>query len=264
MNNRNFFKDFYYSLFKFDYYKNFINQNFGKSIAFITLFSLIISVFNGISFLFSLNSFANDLNTVIEKQIPHFTFDKGELNFENSKDMPLIYNDGEDNIIIDTRDNTDKSILDEYDAGILITKNKIVQKQNSQTKVTDLSEFKDLSFSKEDLYQYVPYIKALSPVLAIFIFIGVIIAYLFYALLLSLLGLIFNSVNKSNLTYSQIFNLSIYSLTLILFLEFLPLGAITSISFIQNVPIYIVFLVSGFYLFMSIKKLNSNKITLEK
>ena len=206
-----FFSRIYYSIAGFDKYRYFLRQSTGKAVVYLLLITLVLGVITLIPAVNEYNRMMDEFIANFDSMIPDFTFANGKL--EVSGNMPIILDDGGTTIVIDTSPNAEEEILDEYDTVMLITSDKIIQKNYVDRTDTSLSSLQGLSLTRDTLKQSLPIVKPLG--IFIFIFGG-----LFYicskfisALIVSLIGLVINSIRNTQLSYRSIFKLSVYSLT---------------------------------------------------
>ena len=208
----NVFKKFYKNLIDFKSYRYFHKETMGRAFLYLLLITLIFGGIISAKTAYNYNTGVSKVITYFNDKVPDFTLENGELNVD--ADMPIKNVSGNDIMIIDTTNDTSESILDNYDTGILITKDKMIQKKSSlQTTVTQFSSLGNLKLTKAMLKSYIPLLKIGSVFIVGFMLIGFYLSKLFSALLISLIGLIFNSAMDTKLDYGNIYKFSIYSLT---------------------------------------------------
>ncbi len=214
--NMGFFSRIYYSMAGFGRYRYFLRQSTGKAVVYLLLITLVLGVITLIPTVHEYNKVVDGLIANFDSKIPDFSFANGKL--EVSGKMPIIIDDGGATIIIDTTPNAEESILDVYDSVMLITSDRIIQKNYVNKRVTELNTLQGVVLTRDSVKQILPLMKAL--IIFIFIFGGIffICGKFISALFISLIGLIINSARKTNLSYRSIFKISVYSLTLPLFL----------------------------------------------
>lgn len=250
------------SITNISYYNIFIKESLGRAFLYLFLLSLLVSFISTIIISYNTNEGLKYLKEY-SKSIPYFEFNNGELNV--SGDMPLTYTDPDDNspIIIDTSGKTDESILNQYDEAVLILKNKLIIKKDSiEKREINFSEIKELNFDKNTLEQFIPNMKLIINIvviIAVIIFmpIWLFITCSFTALILSLLGLIIKSITKKEISFNDIYIISIYSLTLPLIIKHV---------LVLNLPFVIPFFwliyygIAVFYIYKAISKTGSYDI----
>lgn len=209
-----FAKKFINSLYNFKAYNVFIKQSMGKSILYLLILCVCLSTISNIFLAVSFNTTVNEVQDVIKNEVPNFTFNNHKLHVEG--EMPIKVEEGNSLIIIDTENDVKTSMLDNYQKGLIITKDKMIQKENnSKISTYDFKQFEDASFTKADVLPLVTTIKNISiPLMFIFFplfsFIGKLISSF---VVMAIGGLIINSILNKNLKYSECAKLGMYSLT---------------------------------------------------
>ncbi|MFL0245601.1 DUF1189 domain-containing protein [Candidatus Clostridium stratigraminis] len=195
------------------HYQDVLKESTGKAILYLLLISLILGFIGSIRGAFDANKGISEFIQIFNVNCPNFELKNGELSVDGN--MPIVLSDDQDNyIVIDTTNNTNPDILDSHSKGILVLKDKMINKKNElQTQVTDFTSFQGFTLDKNTINRFLPYVKAVIP----FIFIGNIIWYflggLLSSLFLALFALIINGIFKVKLKYGQLYSLSIYALT---------------------------------------------------
>jgi len=215
-------KKFINSLYNFKAYNVFFSQSLGKGILYLFLLCLCLSTVNNIFLAFSLNSWVETAQDALDNNVPDFTFSKGQLNVQG--EMPIIFEEENNTLIyIDTENEVDASVLDNYTSGIILTKDKMIQKENSMKVTTvNLKDMKDFSFDKSDV----------SPLLSTLKTVGTILMFIFFPIfsfvsrllvggfvIMGLGGLIISAILKKNFKYTECVKLGLYSLTVPFIIE---------------------------------------------
>jgi hypothetical protein len=208
----NFFTRIYYSMAGFDNYRYFLRQGTGKAVVYLLLLAMSIGIISYIPVLGTFNTAIDGVISSFDSAVPDFTLSDGELHVKGN--MPVKLGESEYPVIIDTSDSPDESILEDYDSAILITKDKMIQKTYVNRQVTNLSVFKGFTLTKADIKEALPMMKPLGIFFFMFGIILFICAKFINALIVSLIGMIINSVRKTKLSYQSIFKISAFSLTL--------------------------------------------------
>jgi hypothetical protein len=155
-----------------------------------------------------------------QQSAPEFRFENGELTVD--AEMPIVFKEPEGNAIyiIDTSGGTGMEALEDYNEGMVITRDTAVVKQNRyQQRVINLRELGGLRFNKASLGSWLPYLKALVFLILFFGWIGFICAKLLSGLWVALIGLIVFSVMKLKEPFGRIYKMAIYALTLPILLK---------------------------------------------
>lgn len=235
-----FFSRIYYSIAGFSKYRYFLRQGTGKAVVYLLLITLVLGVITFIPAVNEYNKIMDELIANFDSKIPDFEFANGKL--EVSGKMPIIIDDGGVTIVIDTSPDAEEAILEQYDTVMLITSDKIIQKNYVDKTVTNLSTLQGVVLSRESIKQVLPIMKPIG--IFVFIFGGIffICGKFISAFIVSLAGIIISSIRKTNLSYRSIFKISVYSLTL-------PLLLCTVLSLL---PVHIPYLWLIFYIIAAV------------
>lgn len=208
-----FFSRIYKSITDFSFYSFIKKETLGKAFTYLLLLTLLISLVSIIKPIYELNSGIGLISEYFDTEVPYFELKNGELHVEG--EMPIVSEDEDSIMIINTDQDVDESVLADYDRGVLILKDRLINKQNkSQTREYKFSQLKDFTINKYDVEKYIPYLKSISIFIIIFLPLFTFLGKLFSTLFISLLGLIVNSVAGSKLEYADIYKIGIYSITL--------------------------------------------------
>ncbi|GEM_PF-315945 len=196
-----------------EHYENVLKEATGKAILYLLLISLLLGAIGSIRGSIEANNTISEFMKIYNDNCPNFELINGELSVEGS--MPMVLSDDEDNyIIIDTTNSTNPDVLDSHNQGILILKDKMIQKKNQlQTQVTEFKSLQELTINKDIAYSYLPYAKIIIPFIFIVNIVGYFLGGLLSSLFLALFALIINGIFKTRLKYGQLYSLSIYALT---------------------------------------------------
>lgn len=259
MNNTRlgFFQRIYYSIAGFKNYKLFISQKTGKTVVYLLLLSLFLGLIGLIQPFTEYNKIVNDVITSFDKAVPDFTFEYGKLSVKG--DMPIIYNEGGQTFIIDTSGNTDESILSKYDIAVLITQDKMIQKNYANNHVTDFSMLQGFRLTKESVKRMLPLMKGFSILIFIILPPFVIAGRFISALIASIIGMIINSAKNINLPYRDIFAISAHSLTAPLIIG--TLLDFTGIPMLLSTLIY--YIISGIYIWGALNSIKKQSTTFQ-
>lgn len=208
----NIFKRFFYSITSFDKYRLFLRQNTGKAVVYLLLLSILVSLAILIPSSILYNKIMGDFISNFDSQVPDFTFSGGRLQVYG--EMPIVIDNGAYPIVIDTSADAEERILKEYDIIMLITSDKIIQKNYVDKAVTNLSAFQGMTLTRDDIAEILPIMQPLGKVIFVLIGIAFVCGKFLSAFIVSLIGLIINSTAKTNLSYRNIFKISVYSMTM--------------------------------------------------
>lgn len=214
MNNTkiNIFMRFFYSITSFDKYRLFLRQGTGKAVLYLLFLTILISLAIYIPANIQYNNIIGDFIANFDSKVPDFTFSGGRLQVYG--EMPIVIDDGAYPIVIDTSEGAEERILKEYDIIVLITSDKIIQKNYVEKSATSLSTLQGMTLTRDDIANILPIMQPFGKVMFVLMGIGFVCGKFLSALIVSLIGLILNSAAKTNLSFRSIFKISVYSMTL--------------------------------------------------
>jgi hypothetical protein len=209
----NFFVRVRESITDFGAYKRFAAEPFNKAFGYLALLVLVL----GLPFLiYTATRFHSGINKAADlfrQSCPDFTFENGELTVHAA--MPIIIQDGDSYMVVDTTGGTDEGVLEDYESGMFLSQTRAVIKQNRyETREVDLSQLKELTVTKADVEEWLPGLKAFSVFIVVFGLVYMLSAKLLGAVIMGLICLLLATVQKAELTYGSSIAISIYALTL--------------------------------------------------
>lgn len=204
---------FYNSITRLEAYKYFLRQSLGKAFLYLFLISIPLAAISGFRTLYDFNVGINDAASYVRTDFPNFVLKNGEL--EVNAEMPYVVEKNEKEIIIiDTRDKVDETILNDYDSGIFISKYGLDYKKSAfETRKIDFASLKGVTFTKDNILKWLPYLKWLTLLIIFFGFFFYIIGKLISALFVSICGIVIAKVLKHKIRFGNLYKLSIYCLT---------------------------------------------------
>lgn len=241
-------KKFINSLYNFKAYNVFFNHSVGKGILYLFLLCLCLSTIGNIFAGFRINTALNTAQDTIDNNMPDFSFNNGQLSVDG--EMPIVIHENKTIFYIDTENDVDPSVLDNYSDGILLTKDKMIQKQNNvQIQTLDLKQMQSFSFNKADISPALKGIKTFIIILRfifypLFSFIGKLASSF---VIMGLGGLILNAILNKKLKYMDCVKLGMYSLTVPIILNVIKgiIGIQISYFFILYYGIALLYLFLG-------------------
>lgn len=247
----NFFKKLSYSITDIRRYPDMMLQGVGKAFAYLLLFTLLFGTLNSIAVSYQVKQSIGKFTADLKNNLPDFTFENGELNVKEK--MPIVI-DGSKNdvVIIDTTGKTEEDVLHPYESGMLILKDRLIAKRNTtETRIISFSDFKELSFTRKDVIDFLPYLTWIAPLIGILAWVGFFIGKMLSALFLTIINLIVSNIRKANLRFSQLYSLSMYSLSLPILLDIIFKLFHSNLI---NVVYYLIALVYGWLVIGYVKK----------
>ena len=242
-------KSFIYSFTSFDKYRMLLRESTGKAVGYLILLTLLLSIVLYVPLGIQLSGIFDTVSVYITENLPDFTFSGGQLSVD--AEMPIVIEGSGTAVVIDTTPGAEDRILNQYDSVMLITSDNIIQKNYVNRQDIPLSIYQGFNMTKDTLIASVPMLK---PILIIgFIFAGIffVIGKFISALVVSLIGKIANSSAKTNLSYRNIFKISIYAMTLPMII-----GTVLNVLNIAVPLLWVLFYIgSGVYVFGAINSI---------
>ena len=242
---RIFFEEIWRSISGFKFYKDVKSFSVGKSIKYILLFILLISLVLTIRYSYGFGAGLNIAVEWMKKNLPVIEIQNGIA----SVDVEQPYKVSQDDmvVIIDTTGKT--SSLDGYKKGVLLMKDKVLYKESDvKTEIYNLADVKSLKIDQN----FMNTVKnnavwIIFPFMFAGIYIYLAVARFLQIFLFSLVTIFTAAVTKTQLTYTQIFSIGAYAVT-----ASMILGGIAAL-FMRVIPgigwvycgIYITYLVMG-------------------
>ena len=226
-----FFKKVKYSICNIEKYPEMATEGIGKALTYIAKLVVILAIVLSIWTLYQTYQMIREGTTYLENQFPDFSYSDGTLTV-NSEDIITIDNEQFGRIIVDTSTDSEETInqylnsINEYGAGALILKNRVVLKnitmvgEISYNYKESLDSINLTAFNKQDVVNYVNDGQINSLYFSIFITLFIygfsmyFINTLWYAIIISIVGYFTMWVLKMRMRYVAVFNMTIYALTL--------------------------------------------------
>lgn len=257
-----FFNDLKNSFYNFPEYRKMIKRSYGAAILYAVFFSLILSFIVTIKVGFVLNDGVKEMTNFYNSEVPYFEFHDGELDV----DTELPYSTGDDSgmLYIDTRKEADQTIVDNYEEGFFLFRDKAIQKTAIKTETYEFSQFGAGDFTKDDVDKIYPKIKGYKVIAYIAIYIGYfifsLVSFLALSLIYGLIGLIVNAIFKSKLSFTQLASASIYALTVPKVIKLLVSFTKVEIPYFWLISAIIMI----FYLVMIVKQKDEEMLLIEE
>jgi hypothetical protein len=166
------------------------------------------------------------LSNFIDKQAPQFvsqvpkiTIEKGEVSIEEKQPYYIMLpdcNNSDSNKVAAIIDTTGQiQSLDNTDAFVLLTKNKILSRQSpTEIRMYDLSQVKHFVLEQSTIMRWLDIIKKLlAPILYPFVLASSFIFRIIQSLIYAAIGLAFASWCKTKLPYLSLIRLSVVAMT---------------------------------------------------
>lgn len=209
------------SITKTEGYHTFFREPLGKAILYLLVVSILFAGINSIRIAVGLSNGIDEVVNALATEVPNFEIRDGILIIDAR--MPIIVEDSPDMLfIIDTSGTLDKTVLDDYDNGIFVSQYGFVDKTDGfEVHSYQFSQFGAFSVTKQDVQAWLPLLKWLNIFIIVFSIIFYFIGKLLSAVIVSIGGLIIESIVKHKVGFTDLMKLSIYALTLPMVLKFL-------------------------------------------
>ncbi len=202
------------SIYDFKAYRSFKEKTTGKAFLYLLLLTVIFGGISSINLLYTMDKTFKDMNDTFDRDFPEFTLTENGLEVKGK--MPIISKNKDSFYAIDTTGKIDKSVLNNHEKGIFISKTGIYYKK---------SIFETREYNFESLTQFAPITKSTIKGILSYSWIVMIIAvplYLIYfysgkifsAFIIALLGLVFRGIVQSKEDLGTLFKLGLYAITL--------------------------------------------------
>ena len=231
LKGKGFFKKVKYSVFNIEKYPEMATEGLGKALSYIAKLVVILAIVLSIWTLWQTYQIIKEGVSYLENQFPDFSYSDGILTV-NTEEPITIDNEQFGRIIVDTKTDSEETInqylnsINEYGAGTLILKNRVVLKniamvgEISYNYKESLESINLTTFNKQDVVNYVTGGQINSLYFSIFItlfiysFLFYFINTLWYAIIIGLVGYFTMFMLKMRMRYVAVFNMAIYALTL--------------------------------------------------
>ena len=231
LKGKGFFKKVKYSVFNIEKYPEMATEGLGKALSYIAKLVVILAIVLSIWTLWQTYQIIKEGVSYLENQFPDFSYSDGILTV-NTEEPITIDNEQFGRIIVDTKTDSEETInqylnsINEYGAGTLILKNRVVLKniamvgEISYNYKESLDSINLTTFNKQDVVNYVTGGQINSLYFSIFVTLFIysfsmyFINTLWYAIIIGLVGYFTMFMLKMRMRYVAVFNMAIYALTL--------------------------------------------------
>ena len=243
-------KGFLASTFKPEEYRQVRKK--GMQYGFLYLF-IVILIFTAITSVPVMISMQKTFNKITNEVIDPFEVANGEVELKNGEDFYEKELEGSVFMVDLNAENDNTDQFNKYISGILISKNKIYIKTPNDSVSFNID--KKFSIDDKELKKFMPIMK-IGMILAFFFIIIVnFISYLWVALIVALVGNIAKSIMRVNLSFKELFNMSLYSLTT-------PLLVLLIMNFVyplsSDASTFIIMVLGAITIIRGIKSIKSN------
>lgn len=270
-----FFKKIKIAVFNLEKYSQFALEKTSESLKYLLKLTLLFSLIISLAITYKTTEFINDSKQRIENELPEFQIENNKLTTQSSE--PTILENSkliDYSIVIDSAESITDEKVDEYkdkielyNFGVIFLNDRIIIKNSMTTNnnfetysyedALKLFNYNDNIMNKQDLINKInevkPSVLYISLYLAflIYMFTSYFIATLFETLLLFIMGYFTCKLVNLNLKNNQIYNISIYALTLPILLNtiYIPVKLIADFNIeyfqIMYTTISVIYLVTS-------------------
>lgn len=214
----NFFKLFKWSITEPRFFPLMSHTSLWRSIGYLLGLVLIMAGVFGYRANVDFQERISEITTSLQSELPDFTLKDGK--FKLSSDKPFIRDFDGFVIALDSSGTKDENVLNSYPAGFFVNQDKLVSKQQMEQREFSFKELPEVTVTKADVLQALPMMRwgfaIVWPVMFFLILIEKVISV--YAL--SFFGIALQRIHNINLKYRQIWNMSLFALTLPIVLDF--------------------------------------------
>lgn len=197
---------------------------------------------------------AGGLHAIIDEYVPEFQLKDGVLTMEETYNLDenglLVFVDTEYAWLSEYSSDDIYSLANNYEGVLLIDSEGWVVKSNREVNATSFKQL-GLECSKSDLHGWVKYVYVIMGIVLLLAWLGSAFTFLFGALFVALAGMIIKSVLRVNITFGQVFKLSVYAKTLMVLIK----AVIAAFWVVFGGYAYLSFAVSVVWLFVAMKRI---------
>jgi len=240
-----FFNQIHRSANDFKFYNEVKNFSLSETLKYIFLLVLLVSFAVTVRYGFAAQRGMNILAYWANKNLPVINIQNGLATVDAQQPYKIAIEDGV--LLLDTTGQT--TSLDGYGKGMLLTKDKLLLKQNeAKTVVYSLSKVKSLRIDKnffDMLKRYLPW--AIAPFMLIGLYIYFCIARFLQIFLFSILAFLISALIKAEISYGKVFNICVFAITPSMLLGAMAAFLMKPIAFFGLIysALYIIYLVIG-------------------
>ena len=235
---KTFFQEIVRAVSDFKFYKEAKDSQISKGIKYIFLLIFLITLILTIRYSYDVKRGLDLVVDWAKQNLPVIEIQNGIVKADVIQ--PYRISEEDFTLIIDTTG--DVTSLDEYEAGILLTKDKLFYRGTAgKTEIYDLSDIESLRIDENFMNVMRGNIAwIVFPFMLLGIFIYSCIARFIQVFLFSLISLVTSSISGVKLNYKQLFNIGVYAIT-----PSMILGALLALFAVQLPAFWLIY--SGLY-----------------
>jgi hypothetical protein len=253
----NVFKQLIVSLYSPKDISTFHQQRFGKTFFYVlilTLLSILPSIYH---FNTSMVNGMDTIKEIVQKDLPPFTIENGELFSEET--VPLTINKSDFTFVFDSTGTINQAEINRANDTIFILKNELVYSASGVSQSMPYSMFGNVTITKDDLSSMLTSVDSILPItipiVSLIVFLFSSIMKFIEVSILALFGLALKNILNKQSSYGQLWRMSAYSVTL-------PTLFFTIMDALKTVVpngFFIHWLVAFIMLLLSLKEIPSEK-----
>ncbi|MBN2077789.1 MAG: DUF1189 domain-containing protein [Spirochaetes bacterium] len=227
-NGQNFFITAIQAVYRFGNYALLRKIPMGNAFLYLLVFCALFGAISSVNLYRNLEVGVGDIQKAFNEKAPEFSLTEKGIHVDAK--MPFVTKTEDTIIVIDTSRPISRKVLEGYEKGVLVERNKIIYKRDMiRTEEYNMEALKSFApITKADIARWISYLRYGIPVVIVFYAVFFYVGKIFWALIVSLFGLIVMSIMKMSLEFGDVFKLSIYSLTMPVILEtILEVGGIS-------------------------------------
>lgn len=216
---KNFFITAIQAVYRFGNYVLLRKMPMGSAFLYLLIFCAVFGAVSSVNLYGDLRTGLSELQKGFAEKVPEFSLTEKGIHVDAK--MPFVTKTDDTIIVIDTSRPISRKVLEGYQKGVLVERDTITYKRDMiRTEEYNMEALKSFApITKADVAGWISYLRYGIPVIIVFYALFFFVGKIFWALVVSLFGLIVMSIMKMSLEFGDVFKLSIYSLTVPVILE---------------------------------------------
>lgn len=205
------------SITKWKSYKELSQRKSGTVVRYVSILILLTTVMTALIPMLGFSISVGGYENFFKNQIPPFELKDGTFHIENKIDINLgaITYVADSNVEAYTKDDVDPTKIQQ----VFISKSNIAVYEFGRFFTISLEQLKGITLTNDTLVNFIPYIYVIEAICLFVIFLIQCGSFALSAFFYSLLGKLMCTSKKIELTFSQIFKISVYAKTLAVILD---------------------------------------------
>ncbi|MFT8320374.1 MAG: DUF1189 domain-containing protein [Bacillus sp. (in: firmicutes)] len=212
----NIFKQFIKSIYSPKDIAAYRSQKNGKTILYLLLLSLLVSIPTLYYLSKGMSDGVQSLSNAMEDEAFSFSISNNEL--QSNEKEPMIINKDDLTIIVDSTGTYNTSSISSSGTTVAFLKNEFVFSTAGQSQAMEYANFGDVNITNNDILDFLQTTESMLPIIisvfAVIYFIVTMISKVILTLILAIFGNLFSKILGRSLSYSQVWKITAYSITL--------------------------------------------------